>query len=180
MSKDKKPVNGKKKGNGFERKVAKMLSDWSGHPFHRTPMSGALHWSNDKRVVSDIVPPQELKWPFSVECKNVESSWEFNTLLESTCLFWKHWTQAQEDAIRENMVPILVFTKNYRNVFIALENHSFEQLLELSQGDCNFFTKEYLKISNPAFGNLVILPFDSFLDTFSLDIVKKFYDKNLV
>ena len=66
----------KQKGSEFERKVAKALTDWSGYEFHRTLMSGALHWDNDSRVVSDIVPPESLSgWPFSIECKNVECSW---------------------------------------------------------------------------------------------------------
>ena len=65
--------NSKAKGNGFELVVAKALTTWSGQKFHRTPASGALHWSNDKRVVSDIVPPQYMDFPFSIECKNPKS-----------------------------------------------------------------------------------------------------------
>ena len=67
--------NPKAKGNEFELKISKMLTEWSGQQFHRTPASGALHWSNDKRVVSDIVPPETLSgWPFSIECKKVEGA----------------------------------------------------------------------------------------------------------
>ena len=36
-------INIKAKGNKHEREVAKLLSEWSGHKFMRTPMSGAIH-----------------------------------------------------------------------------------------------------------------------------------------
>ena len=63
--------NPNNKGNELERKVAKMLSDWAGVKFMRTPSSGAIHNFKDKRVVSDIVAPLSIgNFPFSIECKN--------------------------------------------------------------------------------------------------------------
>lgn len=125
------PINSKQKGSSFELKVAKLLTEWSGYEFHRTPMSGALHWANDNRVVSDIVPPQNLVdegWPFSIECKKVESSWELNTFLEGTAQFWKHWKQCLEDANRENMVPMLIFSKNYREIYVAIQQEIYQSM----------------------------------------------------
>lgn len=122
------PINSKQKGSGFELKVAKLLTEWSGEKFHRTPMSGALHWSNDTRVVSDIVPPQSLVdagWPFSIECKKVESSWEISNFIEGTAIFWKHWKQCYDDSQREHMVPLLVFNKNYREVYVSMTTDAF-------------------------------------------------------
>lgn len=125
-------INSKNKGSEFERAVAKMLTLWSGYEFHRTPMSGALHWTNDKRVVSDIVPPQELideGWPFSIECKKVENSWEFNCFLDGTSQTLKeHWKQCCDDAVRECMVPMLVFSKNRRDIFVMLKSEVFKTL----------------------------------------------------
>lgn len=114
--------NPKEKGNNFERKVAKLFSLWSGHKFMRTPASGAIHNFKDKRVVSDIVAPLSIgEWPFSIECKNVMCSWELNTLLEGTSETMKsHWKQAQDDADREGLAPLLIFTKNFRDKFIVL------------------------------------------------------------
>lgn len=117
----------KQKGSEFERKVAKMLTEWSGSEFHRTPMSGALHWSNDSRVVSDIVPPESLSgWPFSIECKNVECSWGFDTFINGTSTTLKeHWRQAEGDARSEGMVPMLVFTKNYRDIYLMMTESDY-------------------------------------------------------
>lgn len=125
------PINSKQKGSSFELKVAKLLTEWSGQEFHRTPMSGALHWANDNRVISDIVPPQNLVdegWPFSIECKKVESSWELNTFVEGTAQFWKHWKQCQDDANRESMIPMLVFSKNYRDTYVAITQSTYHTL----------------------------------------------------
>lgn len=124
------PINSKQKGSDFERKVAKMLSDWSGEKFMRTPMSGAIHNFKDKRVVSDIVAPLSIgEWPFSIECKKVECSWSFNTFIEGTSQTLKeHWKQCCEDSDRESLVPLLVFNKNYRDVYAMVKQSTFETL----------------------------------------------------
>lgn len=125
------PINSKAKGSSFELKLSKMLTEWSGETFHRTPGSGALHWSNDKRVVSDIVPPATLMekgWQFSIEAKNVEYPWEFSMLMEGTSLFWTHWNQCLSDAQRECMVPLLVFKKNRRDIYTAMRTKNFDEL----------------------------------------------------
>lgn len=107
-----KRVNSKAKGSSFELTVAKALSDWTGYKFHRTPGSGALHWQNDRRVVSDIVPPQEYKdWKLSVECKCYKEDnylCDFQSLLSGQSTMFKHWNQAVNDANRENLIPILI------------------------------------------------------------------------
>ena len=115
--------NPKNKGNGFERTVAKILSEWAGVKFMRTPSSGAIHNFNDKRVVSDIVAPLSLgNFPFSIECKNVECSWEWSTFLEGTSVtINKHWDQCVTDAEREGLIPLLIVTKNFRSIFGIVE-----------------------------------------------------------
>ena len=122
--------NPKAKGNAFERKVAKMLSEWSEVKFMRTPMSGAIHNFKDKRVVSDIVPPLALgAFPFSIECKNVACSWEFSTMMEGTSqTLNKHWEQCCNDAKQEGLLPMLIFTKNFRGIYTALNKPDFERL----------------------------------------------------
>lgn len=121
--------NPKEKGNNHERKVAGLLSDWAGEKFMRTPASGAIHNFHDKRVVSDIVAPLSIgEWPFSIECKNTENSWEINTYIEGTATFWSQWKQCTDDAERESMLPMLVFTKNYRDIYMAITEDTFDKL----------------------------------------------------
>lgn len=126
--------NPKNKGNNFEREVARLLSVWSGDNFHRTPLSGALHWSNDIRVISDIVPSEELMrkgWPFSIECKNVNYEPVLYSLIKGTSLFWKHWEQACGDAKQEQLCPMLIFKRNNIKPHVAVEEKDFEKFFEL-------------------------------------------------
>lgn len=167
------PINSKQKGSEFERKVAKMLSKWSGQEFHRTPMSGALHWSNDKRVISDIVPPQELVdkgWPFSLECKKVEDAqWEFSNFIEGTSMTLKdHWKQCCDDAQREDMIPMLIFNKNRRDIFIMITKETFYQLEIEPESYINLVHKEQ---------DLVIMRFSDLLALISVD---ELISKNLL
>lgn len=157
-------INSKNKGSEFERKVAKLLTEWAGSEFHRTPMSGALHWSNDKRVVSDIVPPQELVdkgWPFSIECKKVEDAqWEFSNFIEGNSMTLKdHWKQCCDDAKREDMIPMMIFSKNRRDTFVMITKETLYQLEIEPECYINVVYKEH---------DLVILKFSDFLSSISI------------
>lgn len=155
-------INSKQKGSDFERKVAKLLQKWSGYEFHRTPGSGSLHWENDKRVVSDIVPSTELKnWKFSIECKKVEKSqWEFSNLLDGTSMVLKsHWKQCYDDAKSEGLLPMLIFSKNRRSIFVMLPYQVFKCL---PNKDCRFLQLHLLD------ENLIIADFYEFLERFSI------------
>ena len=50
------------KGVLFERKIAKMLSDWWGDTFSRTPLSGGWQKKREegKRVRGDIITPDNF------------------------------------------------------------------------------------------------------------------------
>ena len=64
-------ANSKKKGNRFERAVAKFFTDWSGFNFGRTPQSGAYH--NNRDLGSDIIcndDNHKTKCCISIECKS--------------------------------------------------------------------------------------------------------------
>lgn len=107
-----KRVNSKAKGSSFELSVAKSLTEWTGKKFHRTPGSGALHWKNDARVVSDIVPPADYpEWKLSIECKCYKKDnykCDFQSLLSGQSTMFTHWEQAVHDANREGLIPILI------------------------------------------------------------------------
>ena len=119
--------NPKEKGNSFERLIANKLSVWAGAKFMRTPSSGAIHNFKDKRIVSDIVPSLSIgDFPFSIECKKVQCSWEINALLEGTSItLQKHWSQCVSDAEREELKPLLIFSKNYRGIYTMIREEDF-------------------------------------------------------
>lgn len=79
----KKKVDGKKKGNKYEREIAKILqSFWFDSDeelqFHRIPSSGGLRWKKKEGIFGDLIGPDDF--PFIVECKNQEG-WTFDQLL---------------------------------------------------------------------------------------------------
>ena len=159
----------KEKGSRLERTVAKLLSEWSGYKFIRTPMSGAIHNFKDKRVVSDITAPLSIgDWPFSIECKNTENNWELNTYIEGTAVFWKQWEQCLADSQREDLKPMLVFSKNYRDIFVAVTEIDFLQMgLDVPN-----------KVVIHALGkHLVVFKFKDFLSSIDLPMLLKKFKK---
>ena len=107
-------ANSKRKGNKFEREVAKWLTSWTGFKFQRTPYSGANHMSRD--LASDIMCADERhahRCRISVECKSYRDI-RFEHILLGTkgSEIEKFWRQAERDAIRSKKVPMLIMRYN--------------------------------------------------------------------
>lgn len=110
------------KGNAFERKVAKILSDWSGLELRRTPLSGG--WSSDSRVSGDLVAIDHPEFYMHVECKKQEAfSWE--ATLQGHGIFYDWWEQAA-NACPETKFPVVIFQKNRGDIWIAFRPSDFE------------------------------------------------------
>lgn len=108
-------INSKKKGNKFERIVAKFWSTWTGYEFNRTPQSGGLHWKNSENVVSDIVctdPLHSRRFLFSIEAKCHKDINFEHLLLNVKSKIREFWKQASEDSKRVNKIPILMMRYN--------------------------------------------------------------------
>ena len=56
----------RRKGQRFERKIAKVLTKATGLTWRRTPASGGMEWKGDV-ICTDLAPHQQ---PFIVECKD--------------------------------------------------------------------------------------------------------------
>ena len=124
----KKPVNGKKKGSDFERRIAKILSESLGFEFHRTPCSGGLHWQKDNRVAGDIIPPPGVNFPFCIELKKHETSWEFPLFFSDKSFFYKFWEQAEKESEMSGLEPVVIFSKNRREEYAVCRKGTAEKL----------------------------------------------------
>ena len=104
-------VQGRPKGQKFERDIAKLLTVWTGVEFRRTPMSGGWNKTGD---ITPKNPEMMEKFPFSIECKNHEN-WSLGKLLGATryeelpAPIRKFWGQAVSDAEESGKIPILIF-----------------------------------------------------------------------
>jgi len=127
MTEKKKRVNSKQKGSEYERKIAKILSKYWGEDFHRTPMSGGLHWKEDNRVAGDIVTPPESVYPFTTECKK-RQEWSMDQLLKGTGEIEEWWNQAVGDSVRVKLKPLVIFAKNFSPDFMMLRYEDFKPL----------------------------------------------------
>lgn len=107
-------ANSKKKGNRFERAVAKFFTDWSGFNFGRTPASGAYH--NNRDLGSDLIcndDKHKNRCCISIECKSYQDiKFEHVLLGNKRCKIFEFWKQASRDAKRTKKFPILCMRYN--------------------------------------------------------------------
>ena len=108
-------VQSKRKGNKWERVVAKWLTTWSGYKFERNRAGSGSWWSN-KDSVSDITCTDERhahRCKISVECKSYKDiRFEHVLLGNKNCDIIDFWEQASRDAKRAHKVPILCMRYN--------------------------------------------------------------------
>lgn len=102
----------KNKGANYERRIAKILSDWSGLDLRRTPMSGG--WSKQNPdVAGDLVniTPGTF-FPYHIECKNQEV-WTWEGILTGNCVAFDSWWEQTTTQCHPDKIPFLIFSKNY-------------------------------------------------------------------
>lgn len=127
MSKDPKRVKAgkraKRKGNKFERQVAKRLEKWWGHgQFRKTPKSGG--WSDQAaregfRATGDVITTAQ-DFLFIVECKD-EEGWHLEQFFTSTQGKLNDWLAQAVDQCPDYLYPVLVAKRNYQKPLIFFD-----------------------------------------------------------
>ena len=123
------PVNGRNKGAGFERKIAKDLTEWSGKTFERVFRSGGGAAKGD-------IAPAYHSWPFVAELKNRES-WNHHELFNNKGNIWKWWKKVCEEARDADKYPLLIIKKNRHPALVILTRTDCLNLLSWSLKDRN-------------------------------------------
>ena len=173
MSGDKGRINSRAKGSEYERKVAKELGNWWGEEFHRTPMSGGLHWKKDNRVAGDIVTPPDSVYPFVTECKKREG-WSFEQLLKGTGEVEKWWKQVTRDSSETGLYPLLIFAKNFSPDYVMIQMTVYMLLFQNYREhieDAPRMATFTITLPDDEQGGRVILLLDDFLSKFSKEDV---------
>jgi hypothetical protein len=126
-------VNGKRKGNAFELKVANRLSNRFKEflniekGFRRNQDSGSFFGGkNSDRiaqydanfiVLGDLVCPKNFK--YSVECKHYKTPPTFQSVLNQEIKEWDTWiSQAERDSSNSNKIMMLIIKYNNVDEFI--------------------------------------------------------------
>ena len=130
-------VNGKQKGNKFERDIANMLSERFESAtgvekgFRRNPDSGSffggtnIHrteiYDTDYALYGDLICPRNFN--FSIECKNYKTAPPLNAILNQKVGEWDVWLkQATQDAevSEKDMMMIVKYNRTETMVFVDL------------------------------------------------------------
>jgi hypothetical protein len=121
------PINSKKKGNTFERKMAKELSErFAEHTgktasFRRNIDSGSFFGGTnqkrmedhdlDKAEFGDVVCPTSFR--FSLECKHYKTAPTFSQMLSGSCKLLDEWIEkAEQDAENSGRLPCIIMKFN--------------------------------------------------------------------
>lgn len=161
-------VNGKNKGNTFERKIANTLSArFESHTgkknaFRRNPDSGSFFGGSNKQrtedydldyaLFGDLICPRNFR--YSIECKHYKKPPSWQSLMIHSITQWDQWlSQAEQDATASNREMALVIKYNNVDTIVLLHKpidnlhhnrykqyfiHLFDQWL--AQEDEHFFT----------------------------------------
>lgn len=159
-----KGINGRTKGHTFERKMAKVFSEWSGTELRRTPMSGGWQKTGD---ITAVKPEDLVIWPLNIECKSyAKDTFHLEDLLKKKNggPIVKWWKQCIKDADISNRMPLLVFTQNRDIVYVMGYYEDFKLRVP---------TTEYLKYYIPYDEDeVVIMTLDTFLESLDIDHLK--------
>ena len=125
------PSPQKAKGSGFEREIAKYLSELYGESFIRAPGSGAyvggknqsrtqvLHEGQIRSFKGDIVPGQSFP-RLNAECK-FYADFPFHLLLTGECKQFDSWLEQLLDVSDDNDLNVLFMKFNRIGRYIAVE-----------------------------------------------------------
>lgn len=154
------PSPQKAKGSGFEREIAKYLSEKYGESFIRAPGSGAyiggknqsrtqiLHEGQIRSFKGDIVPGQTFT-KMNVECK-FYADFPFHLLLSGECKVIDGWLEQLMDVADPDDCNILFMKFNRKGRYIAV------------QSKLTWVTDNFLYYTSPKQGDWIIMEFDSF------------------
>lgn len=129
-------VNGKQKGNKFERDMANKLSDrFKAHTgieksFRRNPDSGSFFggtniermdiYDTDYALYGDLICPRNFN--FSVECKHYKAAPPLNAIMTQKVTEWDTWlSQAAQDAkaSEKELLMIVKYNRTETMAFLA-------------------------------------------------------------
>jgi hypothetical protein len=159
-------VNGKNKGNTFERKIANLLSDrFKEHlgiekGFRRNPDSGSFFggqnqsrtetYGSEFAIYGDLICPKTFQ--YSIECKHYKSAPSFQSVINADVKQWDGWLeQAVQDAKNSNKKMLMIVKYNNVDELVFVDE---PQALELRLTYCGRYVyklSDFLGLDNTTF-----------------------------
>jgi len=168
------PSPQKAKGSGYEREIAKYLSEKYGESFIRAPGSGAyvggknqtrkevLHEGQIRTFKGDVVPGQSFKH-MNIECK-FYADFPFHLLLTGECKVLDGWLDQLLDVADPGDCNILFMKFNRKGRYVAV------------QSKMTWVSDNFLYYTSKKYGDWLIFEFDSFFEL-NTELLKT-YSKN--
>ncbi len=161
-----KQVNGKQKGNTFERKIANTFSDrfrdmlGIEKGFRRNPDSGSFFGGqNESRtevygtefaVFGDLICPKTFL--YSIECKHYKSAPSFQSLVNADVKQWDLWiSQAEQDSQKSNKKMLLIVKYNSVDEIVFVDNSEDLPLCFIYKGKSIYKLSDFLTMDNSKF-----------------------------
>jgi len=165
------PSPQKQKGSGFEREIAKYLSELYGESFIRAPGSGAyvggknqartqfLHEGQIRSFKGDIVPGENFS-KLNVECK-FYADFPFHLLLTGNCKVIDGWLEQLMDVAEPQDLNVLFMKFNRKGRYVAV------------QSKLTWVTDNFMYYTSVKHGDWIIMEFDSFFN-FNTNLLKTY------
>jgi hypothetical protein len=165
------PSPQKQKGSGYEREVAKFLSETYNESFIRAPGSGAyvggknqsrkefLHDGQVRSFKGDVVPGQSFN-RMNIECKFYKD-FPFHLVLTGDCKVLNSWLDQLMDVSEEQDVNLLFMKFNRKGKFMCV------------QSKLTWVTDQFLYYTSTKHGDWLIIEFDHFWNH-NKDLVKTY------
>jgi hypothetical protein len=115
----------KRKGKTYERRVAKILKEFTSVEFRSTPSSGGFNKFGGATIREELfcgdVIADDATFRYCVEAKNREE-FSFTSILKSpeTAAFTRWWHQCVEDANTVGLEPLMFFKPNRADDFVVM------------------------------------------------------------
>jgi len=137
-------VHSLNKGKGFERVIAKLLTNVTGVKWMRVPMSGAfatLNETNDPRFKGDVFTEEKAYNKLVIECKATKNRLSLEDISNKKSLFWQWVKQSKRES--KGLVWLLFFKANHGNIF-CVEPAAFDDTACCNYGAAFSFTPVFI------------------------------------
>ena len=113
--KQKKKINSRTKGSGFERQICKMFNKrFNTSEFCRSPGSGAFATTHSLpehlKIYGDIITPEKFK--YCIECKKGYNNQNLYSLYNYSSEFWGFINQCEKDSEKCSKIPLVIYKQD--------------------------------------------------------------------